>query len=40
VGPVRRPLSDPSPEHLDRLAALIDRGLALLEELERSPNPA
>ncbi|MEU7696347.1 5-dehydro-4-deoxyglucarate dehydratase [Microbispora hainanensis] len=40
VGPVRRPLSDPSPEHLDRLAGLIGRGLALLEELERSPDPA
>ncbi|MBX6386191.1 MAG: hypothetical protein IRZ07_25005 [Microbispora sp.] len=40
VGPVRRPLADPSPEHLTRLAALIDRGLALLEELERSPDPA
>ncbi|GAA4564829.1 5-dehydro-4-deoxyglucarate dehydratase [Planotetraspora kaengkrachanensis] len=40
VGPVRRPLVDPGPEHLRRLAELIDRGLTLMEDLERSPDPA
>ncbi|GAA1271783.1 putative 5-dehydro-4-deoxyglucarate dehydratase 1 [Planotetraspora silvatica] len=39
VGPVRRPLVDPSPEHVSRLAELIERGLALMEDLERSPDP-
>ncbi|MBT2232451.1 5-dehydro-4-deoxyglucarate dehydratase [Nonomuraea sp. NEAU-A123] len=30
VGPVRAPLADPSPEHLDELRALLDTGLALV----------
>lgn len=29
VGPVRPPLSDPPPEHLDRLRTIVDRGIAL-----------
>ncbi|MGW0117250.1 5-dehydro-4-deoxyglucarate dehydratase [Streptomyces sp. NPDC003327] len=32
VGPVRPPLSEPAPEHLDELARLVERGRALLEE--------
>jgi hypothetical protein len=32
AGSVRPPLTDPPPEHLDRLAAIIDRGLALTRE--------
>jgi len=29
---VRPPLSDPAPEHVRELAALVERGLALLDE--------
>jgi 5-dehydro-4-deoxyglucarate dehydratase len=32
VGGVRPPLSDPAPEHVRELAALVERGLALLDE--------
>ncbi|MEW9532242.1 hypothetical protein [Microbispora sp. NPDC049125] len=40
AGPVRRPLAGPAPERLNGLAEPIGRGLALLEDLERSPDPA
>ncbi|MER5205671.1 5-dehydro-4-deoxyglucarate dehydratase [Streptomyces sp. NPDC002825] len=33
VGPVRPPLSEPAPEHLDALARLVERGRALVKEL-------
>ncbi|MGW8767716.1 5-dehydro-4-deoxyglucarate dehydratase [Streptomyces sp. NPDC055815] len=33
VGPVRPPLSEPAPEHLDALARLVERGRALMKEL-------
>ncbi|MBL1069170.1 5-dehydro-4-deoxyglucarate dehydratase [Streptomyces sp. 7-21] len=37
VGPVRPPLAEPEPAHVDALAALIDTGLALAERLAARP---